>query len=250
MARYGPEFWAEAVRLATSPGHTTGGVARDLGVSYEALRRYVRQAAVEPVTCGPTSSSTPSTWPSSGGGQDPASSTTRTGGPSPPAWRSASVSSARSSMRGGTVPTTSSPDHATSSPSMEPGQLQSSVSWVASPTTRGSRGGRSRSRPRCYTTIWDTTFERSHGRPRWSHGPAGDRNPTPNLGRPVACWPGRPTADGDGREVRTQAPAWAAWAEPVRRRRARPGQARAAPRTYPSRASRFPMATAAASASS
>lgn len=47
IARYGPEFWAEAVRLATSPGHTTSGVARDLGVSYEALRRYVRQAAVD-----------------------------------------------------------------------------------------------------------------------------------------------------------------------------------------------------------
>ena len=47
MPRYGPEFWAEAVRLATSPGHTTRSVANDLGVSYEALRRYVRQAAVD-----------------------------------------------------------------------------------------------------------------------------------------------------------------------------------------------------------
>lgn len=47
MARYGPEFWAEAVHLATSPGYTTSSVARDLGVSYESLRRHIRQAAVD-----------------------------------------------------------------------------------------------------------------------------------------------------------------------------------------------------------
>ena len=45
--RYGPEFWAEAVHPATSPGHRTSSVARDLGVSYESLRRHIRQAAVD-----------------------------------------------------------------------------------------------------------------------------------------------------------------------------------------------------------
>lgn len=45
MAGCGPEFWAVAVRPATSPGHTTSGVARGLGVSCEALRRHVRRAA-------------------------------------------------------------------------------------------------------------------------------------------------------------------------------------------------------------
>lgn len=44
---YGPAFWAEAVQLATSPGHTIHGVARDLGVSYEGLRRHVAQARVD-----------------------------------------------------------------------------------------------------------------------------------------------------------------------------------------------------------
>jgi len=32
---YGPEFWAEAVRLTGQPGNTTASVARDLGVSYD-----------------------------------------------------------------------------------------------------------------------------------------------------------------------------------------------------------------------
>jgi len=44
---YPPEFRAEAVRLATSPGHTIMGVARDLGVSSETLRAWVRQDDIE-----------------------------------------------------------------------------------------------------------------------------------------------------------------------------------------------------------
>ena len=44
---YGPAFWAEAVRLVDQPGNTIHGVARDLGVSYEGLRRYVHQAKVD-----------------------------------------------------------------------------------------------------------------------------------------------------------------------------------------------------------
>jgi len=44
---YGDEFWAEAVRLARSPGHTIASVAKDLGVSAEGLRRHVKQAAVD-----------------------------------------------------------------------------------------------------------------------------------------------------------------------------------------------------------
>ena len=44
---YGPEFWAEAVRLTRQPGNTATSVARDLGVSYEGLRRHIRQAAVD-----------------------------------------------------------------------------------------------------------------------------------------------------------------------------------------------------------
>ena len=47
MPRYGPEFWAESVRLANEPGHTITQVAAELGVSYEALRRHVHQAAVD-----------------------------------------------------------------------------------------------------------------------------------------------------------------------------------------------------------
>jgi len=44
---YGHEFWAEAIRLTRQPGNTIKGVARDLGVSYEGLRRYVHQADVD-----------------------------------------------------------------------------------------------------------------------------------------------------------------------------------------------------------
>src|SRR6266508_2778538 len=44
---YGPAFWSEAVRLTREPGNTIKSVARDLGVSYEGLRRYVHQADVD-----------------------------------------------------------------------------------------------------------------------------------------------------------------------------------------------------------
>lgn len=44
---YGPEFWTEAIRLTREPGNTIRSVARDLGVSYEGLRRYVHQADVD-----------------------------------------------------------------------------------------------------------------------------------------------------------------------------------------------------------
>ena len=41
---YPPEFRAEAVRLARQKGNTMTGVARDLGVSFESLSHWVRQA--------------------------------------------------------------------------------------------------------------------------------------------------------------------------------------------------------------
>jgi len=44
---YPPEFRAEAIRLATAPGNTLSGVARDLGVSLETLRKWIRQAEVD-----------------------------------------------------------------------------------------------------------------------------------------------------------------------------------------------------------
>ena len=44
---YPAEFKAEAVRLATTPGNTLTGTARDLGVSLESLRKWIRQAAVD-----------------------------------------------------------------------------------------------------------------------------------------------------------------------------------------------------------
>lgn len=44
---YGREFWAQAVALTRQPGNTLTSVARDLGVSYEGLRRYVHQADVD-----------------------------------------------------------------------------------------------------------------------------------------------------------------------------------------------------------
>lgn len=44
---YPAEFKAEAVRLATAPGNTLTGTARDLGVSLESLRKWIRQAAVD-----------------------------------------------------------------------------------------------------------------------------------------------------------------------------------------------------------
>jgi transposase len=44
---YPSEFRAEAVRLARQPGHSIGGVAQDLGIAHESLRRWVLQAEVE-----------------------------------------------------------------------------------------------------------------------------------------------------------------------------------------------------------
>ena len=44
---YPPEFRAEAVRLVRQPGNTVRGVARDLGVSNETLRGWVRQTRVD-----------------------------------------------------------------------------------------------------------------------------------------------------------------------------------------------------------
>jgi transposase len=44
---YPPEFKAEAVRLARREGSTLSGVARDLGVSLESLRKWIRQADVD-----------------------------------------------------------------------------------------------------------------------------------------------------------------------------------------------------------
>ena len=44
---YPAEFRAEAVRLATEPGHSLREVARDLDISYESLRRWVIQADVD-----------------------------------------------------------------------------------------------------------------------------------------------------------------------------------------------------------
>jgi transposase-like protein len=44
---YGAAFWTEAVRLTHEPGRTIKGVARDLGVSYESLRRHVHQRDVD-----------------------------------------------------------------------------------------------------------------------------------------------------------------------------------------------------------
>lgn len=44
---YPPEFRAEAVRLAQVPGNTLSGVARDLGVSLESLRHWIKQAQID-----------------------------------------------------------------------------------------------------------------------------------------------------------------------------------------------------------
>lgn len=44
---YPPEFRAEAIRLARSPDHTINGVARDLGIARESLRRWIEQAEID-----------------------------------------------------------------------------------------------------------------------------------------------------------------------------------------------------------
>ena len=44
---YPAEFRAEAVRLARSPDHTIEGVARDLGVARESVRRWAKQAEID-----------------------------------------------------------------------------------------------------------------------------------------------------------------------------------------------------------
>ena len=44
---YPPEFRAEAVRLARAEGNTIRGVARDLGISSESLRAWIRQVDVD-----------------------------------------------------------------------------------------------------------------------------------------------------------------------------------------------------------
>jgi transposase len=44
---YPPEFRAEAVRLARADGNTIRGVARDLGISGESLRAWIRQVEVD-----------------------------------------------------------------------------------------------------------------------------------------------------------------------------------------------------------
>lgn len=44
---YPPEFREEAVRLARESGKPTAQIARDLGVSYESLRHWVKQADLD-----------------------------------------------------------------------------------------------------------------------------------------------------------------------------------------------------------
>jgi len=44
---YPAEFRSEAVRLARSPGHTIDGVAHDLGMAIESLRRWIKQAEID-----------------------------------------------------------------------------------------------------------------------------------------------------------------------------------------------------------
>ena len=44
---YPPEFREEAVRLTRESGKPTAQIARDLGVSYESLRHWVKQADLD-----------------------------------------------------------------------------------------------------------------------------------------------------------------------------------------------------------
>ncbi len=39
---YPPEFREEAVRLALTSGRSPGELAKDLGVSYESLRKWIK----------------------------------------------------------------------------------------------------------------------------------------------------------------------------------------------------------------
>jgi transposase len=45
--RYSAEFRAEALRLVRSSGKSKTAIARDLGISLEALRAWVRQAELD-----------------------------------------------------------------------------------------------------------------------------------------------------------------------------------------------------------
>ncbi len=42
-----PEFKAEVVALVRQPGHTVGGVARDLDLTETAVREWVKQADID-----------------------------------------------------------------------------------------------------------------------------------------------------------------------------------------------------------
>jgi transposase len=44
---YAPEFRTEAVRFVKDSGKSMFQIARDLGVSYETLRKWVRQAEID-----------------------------------------------------------------------------------------------------------------------------------------------------------------------------------------------------------
>ncbi len=46
-APYPAEFKEEAVRLARTSGKRTSQIARDLGVSFESLRHWIKQAEIE-----------------------------------------------------------------------------------------------------------------------------------------------------------------------------------------------------------
>lgn len=53
-SNYPLEFREEAVRLATSPDHTIGGVARDLGIKRDTLRGWIqRSRQTEPQPLAP-----------------------------------------------------------------------------------------------------------------------------------------------------------------------------------------------------